>query len=105
LYSYTVLVTFRASGLLYRDKYEKAYSQNAFQQPYTPIGTGQVQNVDNQTDNYNPNNEENLDFQNNDIDIVNQTNENPEDLLKKCSNCGYSNPGYAKICVNCGNEL
>ena len=91
LYSYTILVTYRAYGLLYQEKNGETFTQNTFQQPYTPIENNQDQKV---------NNTENIDTQNN-----NQTNESSETLTKKCSNCGYSNPSYAKICVNCGNEL
>lgn len=105
LYTYTILVTYRAYGLLYRDKDGEVYSQKSFQQPYTPIENNQVENVNNQMNNYNPDNDENLDFQNTNVENNNQVNENPENLMKKCSTCGYSNPDYVKICVNCGNEL
>jgi len=96
LYSYTILVTYRAYGLLYQEKNGETFTQNTFQQPYTPIENNQDQKV---------NNTENIDFQNIDTQNNNQTNESSETLTKKCSNCGYSNPSYAKICVNCGNEL
>lgn len=91
LYSYTLFVTYRAYGLLYRDKYGETFTQKAFQQTYTPIENNQAQEI---------NNNGNIDTRNN-----NQTNDSSEAFMKKCSNCGYSNPEYAKICVNCGNEL
>ena len=39
-------------------------------------------------------------------DIINtDKNQNVENFAKKCDKCGYKNPEYVKICINCGKEL
>lgn len=107
LYTYIELVTYRAYGLLYRDR-TQANTQNAFQQPYTPIADNQNQQpVTENNDFKSIENTENLDFQtDNSQNTENEeSNEATEAVLKKCTKCGYSNPDYVNICVNCGNEL
>ncbi len=107
LYTYIELVSYRAYALLYRDR-NLTSSQMAFQQPYTPIEDGQNQQLNNEVKDFkSSDNTESIDFQQD----INQNNENVpvnEDTgvkLQKCSKCGYSNPDYVNICVNCGNEL
>ena len=101
LYTYIVIVTYRAYGLLYREKNEANVSQNAFQPPYTPIDDKQTQEInENKTADNVPANEnlENNDFQ------ENETEDN-ENTIKKCSKCGHLNPNYGTFCINCGNEI
>lgn len=104
LYTYTQLVTYRAYGLLYRDK-NPAQSQVAFQQPYTPIENNQNQQISNETQDFknNDNHTEGMDFER--VNQNDESGENTEAPVKKCTKCGYSNPDYVNICVNCGNEL
>ena len=107
LYTYIMLVTYRAYGLLYREKYGNMYAQNAFQPPYNQIENNPAPKINNEMNDYKAidTDNENIDFQNMDTQYDNQTNESSEPIMIKCSKCGYSNPDYVKICVNCGNEL
>ncbi len=104
LYTYAQLVTYRAYGLLYRER-NPTQAQNAFQEPYTPIGNAQNQQISNESQDFKPdeNNTEGMDFER--VNQNDNSDDNTEAPLKKCTNCGYSNPDYVSICVNCGKEL
>ena len=114
--TYTVLVTNRAYGLLYCDRITGNTFQNTFQQPYNAINN--QQQVNTESYDFQPNNVENekIEFTPKEIediptnfkanDIINtDKNQNVENFAKKCDKCGYRNPEYVKICINCGKEL
>lgn len=105
LYTYMILVTYRAYGLLYRDITGNDVSQTAFQQPPTPIENNQTEN-NNEIKDFNPaDNNENQDIKENTIQNNDQQFIDDKNIVKKCKNCGSENPNYATFCVNCGNEL
>ena len=104
-------MTSRAYGLTYKDINEENY--NPFQQgpvnPNKQIDTYEESLENNETDNLKlEQTQSTIDFEPEKDDVQElETEDKDEDitLIKKCSKCGYSNPEYAKICVNCGNEL
>jgi len=99
LYNFFIMFNSRCYALLYRDRFENnntGFNQNTMNNNYN----NELNNYQNNNLENNPNNQ--YDFQPKKID---SSEENVSINLKKCNQCGYSNPDYANICGNCGNEL
>lgn len=100
--TYTQLVEFRVYGLIYNNHNQNS---NTYQKPsmdFTPNNTIEDY-TENQVNDFQPatNVVEN--------DVAGEVNtEIPETNatgITKCRKCGYSNPDFVNICVNCGNDL
>lgn len=127
--TYILLFTSRANGLLYLDRYNRnQFTNNPYQQyPNTqdqyqqyPPSQGQYQqdnmiNSNTQQLDFNPDNtDDNQPVDNKPTDLQqeapvrddNTTNQViPDSGVKKCSQCGYENPDFIVVCMNCGKEL
>ncbi|WP_323736179.1 DUF4013 domain-containing protein [Methanosphaera sp. ISO3-F5] len=103
LYSYNFLVMSRCYGLLYRDNFgaRNDYPNNAIVQSNSDLKVGNNdetlsdeelvrEKIDNGKLDYQPDND---------------SKDTSVNEIKKCSNCGFSNPYYVNYCSNCGNKL
>ena len=95
IFTFIILFNCRLEGLLYRDRKVEPNSVDNFQQPVNAIGSQDA----NQVTDFQPLSEH--DNGGNDFSVTSEDTSS----VKKCSQCGYSNPDFVNICINCGSEL
>ncbi|MBQ6220469.1 MAG: DUF4013 domain-containing protein [Methanosphaera sp.] len=103
-YSYIFIVSFRAYALTYKDGNQTPFTQNptvGVPEPRHDINAVQTENkID-----FNPAlNDEKTEPEPSTPKVENKPNSNA-DSFKICEKCGYSNPDFVNICVNCGNKF
>ena len=115
VYTYNILVTSRVCGLLYRERNGVSNYNNMYQQPANNVDYNEQQY--NQTPevvqnspvgDFNSANNSPYDFHPDNNNEANNSSTVEEDIseeMKICSKCGYTNPDFVNICVNCGNKL
>lgn len=95
LYTFALIVNYRGIGLLYRERNNSTENIRQNNIDFSQINNNEINNISSDENN-------SVDFKTEEShaakDSVNQN-------LKKCSECGFSNPDYTNICVNCGKEL
>jgi hypothetical protein len=92
IYTYIILASYRVYGLIYRERYINDNQQeNPNQANVLDIPENEaIKEIESDVSSNNlMNNKEHMD----------------NNSIQRCSKCGYTNPDFVQICINCGNNL